>query len=301
MTENNLPVFYQKLKDQLHFALAWDPAGGDFSHWRATARAKLWDLLIQPDDATPFDAQMVEEQDRGGYVAQKIVLSITGNSRIAALLLVPKGRGRSRRRWCCTITAASSTSARRKMIRPWGDDARLASAQAWVDKYYSGRFIGDDLARRGYRRAGDRRAGAGATARTTARSRSRRWPPTCSTSAPPWPAPSRLRMCGRRAGWRRCPEVDKGRVAAIGFSMGAFRAWQVAALTDDGHGRRRSQLDGDAGRADGARQQPAQGPVGLQHAASRHVPLVRLPRRGPRSRHRSRCCSMPARPTRCSR
>ncbi len=28
------------------------------------------------------------------------------------------------------------------------------------------------------------------------------------------------------------PEVDKGRVAAIGFSMGAFRAWQVAALTD---------------------------------------------------------------------
>ena len=27
-------------------------------------------------------------------------------------------------------------------------------------------------------------------------------------------------------------EVDKGKVAAVGFSMGAFRAWQVAALSD---------------------------------------------------------------------
>jgi len=28
------------------------------------------------------------------------------------------------------------------------------------------------------------------------------------------------------------PEVDKAKVAAVGFSMGAFRAWQVAALSD---------------------------------------------------------------------
>jgi dienelactone hydrolase len=26
--------------------------------------------------------------------------------------------------------------------------------------------------------------------------------------------------------------VDRTRVAAVGFSMGAYRAWQVAALTD---------------------------------------------------------------------
>lgn len=36
------------------------------------------------------------------------------------------------------------------MIRPWGDSAKLASAQAWSDKFFSGKFVGDELAKRGY-------------------------------------------------------------------------------------------------------------------------------------------------------
>jgi len=231
VTENNLPVFYQKLKDKLHFALAWDPAGGDFSHWRATARAKLWDLLIQPDDATPFDAQTVEEQDRGTYVARKIDLSITGNSRIAALLLVPKGPGPFPAALMLHDHGGKFDIGKEKMVRPWDDDARLASAQAWVDKYYSGRFIGDDLARRGYVVLatdalgwGDRQNNGPETQQALAANLFNLGSSLAGTIAV---------EDVRAARWlASLPEVDRSRVAAIGFSMGAFRAWQVAALTD---------------------------------------------------------------------
>jgi len=201
--------------------LAWDP----------TARAKLWDLLIQPDDATPFDAQTVEEQDRGTYVARKIALSITGNSRIAALLLVPKGPGPFPAALVLHDHGGKFDIGKEKMIRPWGDDARLASAQAWVDKYYSGRFIGDDLARRGYVVLatdalgwGDRQNNGPESQQALAANLFNLGSSLAGTIAV---------EDVRAARWlASLPEVDKGRVAAIGFSMGAFRAWQVAALTD---------------------------------------------------------------------
>ncbi len=231
VTENNLPVFYQKLKDRLHFALAWDRAGGDFSRWRAEARAKLWDLLIQPDDATPFDARVVEEQDRGDHVARKIVLSITGNSRIAALLLVPKGQGPFPAALVLHDHGGKFDIGKEKMIRPWGDDARLASAQAWVDKYYSGNFIGDDLARRGYVVLATDALGWGGRQNNGPESQQALASNlfNLGSSLAGTIAVEDVRAARYLAS---LPEVDKARVAAIGFSMGAFRAWQVAALTD---------------------------------------------------------------------
>lgn len=231
VTENNLPVFYQKLKDQLHFALAWDPASGDFPQWRATARAKLWDLLIQPDDSAPFDARVVEEQDRGDYVARKIVLSITGNSRIAALLLVPKGQGPFPAALVLHDHGGKFDIGKEKMVRPWADAARLASARAWVDRYYSGNFIGDDLARRGYVVLatdalgwGDRQNNGPESQQALASNLFNLGSSLAGTIAV-----EDVRAARYLAS---LPEVDKGRVAAIGFSMGAFRAWQAAALTD---------------------------------------------------------------------
>ncbi|WP_051249084.1 dienelactone hydrolase family protein [Inquilinus limosus] len=231
VTENNLPVFYQKLKDQLHFALAWDQAGGDFPRWRAEARAKFWDLLIQPDDATPFDAQVVEEQDRGGYVARKVVLSITRNSRIAALLLVPKGQGPFPAALVLHDHGGRFDIGKEKMVEPWGDEARLASAKAWVDKYYSGRFIGDDLARRGYVVLatdalgwGDRQNNGPDSQQALASNLFNLGSSLAGTIAVEDVRAARYLAA--------LPEVDKDRVAVIGFSMGAFRAWQVAALTD---------------------------------------------------------------------
>ena len=50
----NLPVFYQQLKDDLTFPLAWRNARTrSFRQWRRTARAKVEELLWQPADATP--------------------------------------------------------------------------------------------------------------------------------------------------------------------------------------------------------------------------------------------------------
>jgi dienelactone hydrolase len=118
-----------------------------------------------------------------------------------------------------------------KLIRPWYDDARLASAQEWVNKYFSGRFVGDELAARGYvvlsvdaigwgDRSGMTYEGQQALASNFL---------NLGSSLAGLMAREDVRAADLLAG---LPEVDTTRVAALGFSMGAYRAWQVAALTD---------------------------------------------------------------------
>jgi pimeloyl-ACP methyl ester carboxylesterase len=117
------------------------------------------------------------------------------------------------------------------VIEPWYDDVRLASAQAWSVKYFSGRFIGDVLASRGYAvlavdaigwgdRGGLAYDGQQALASNLF---------NLGSSPAGLMAREDARAAAMLAG---LPEVDERRVAAVGFSMGAFRAWQVAALSD---------------------------------------------------------------------
>src|SRR4029450_9317818 len=65
----NLPVFYERLKDDLTFPLAWRNARTrSFPQWRRTARAKVEELLWQPRDATPYRQRTLGEERGDGYV-----------------------------------------------------------------------------------------------------------------------------------------------------------------------------------------------------------------------------------------
>ncbi|NUO46588.1 MAG: hydrolase, partial [Streptomyces sp.] len=116
-----------------------------------------------------------------------------------------------------------------KLVRPWYDDTRLAAAQTWADKYFSGRFVGDELARRGHTVLcldapgwGDR----GPITYDQQQALASNFYHLGSSLAGLM-AREDARAAGFLAG------LNRGRgVAALGFSMGAFRAWQTAALTD---------------------------------------------------------------------
>jgi dienelactone hydrolase len=227
-----LPVYQQALKQRLTFPMAWSQDVHDLPAWRAAGRAKLWELTLQPRDKSPFVPQVIAEQDRGSYVARQLVFNLTAESRVRALLLVPKAAGKHPAALMLHDHGAKFDIGKEKLISTWNDPAREASSQAWAAKSFSGRLPGDALAQRGY-----------VVLATDALGWGDRGPMT--PDAQQALAANMFNLGSSMAGAMAAedvraaaflaslPEVDARRVAAIGFSMGAFRAWQVAALSDD--------------------------------------------------------------------
>ncbi|MEV6350313.1 alpha/beta hydrolase family protein [Actinoplanes sp. NPDC051851] len=227
--DGNLPAFYEQLKEDLTFPLAY--RSGDFRDWKRRARAQFESLLCAPDDRTPFHAEVIDEQPGPGYTRRQLVFDVTRYSRVRATMLIPDGRGPFPAALLLHDHGAKFDIGKEKLIEPWYDDTRLASARAWSEKYFSGRFPGDVLASRGYAVLcvdalgwGDRNGlvydGQQALASNLYYLGSS-------------PAGLMAREDARAAALlATLPAVDPHRIAAVGFSMGAFRAWQVAALSD---------------------------------------------------------------------
>jgi dienelactone hydrolase len=238
VVDGNMPVFAEQLKAELTFPLAWtNRAGGpghhhdDFGAWRRRARAKVEELLWQPEDHTPFDVEIIDEQPRDGYRQRQVLFNVTRHSRVRASMLVPDGPGPFPAALLLHDHGAKFDIGKEKLIEPWYDDTRLASAQAWSAKYFSGGFVGNRLAERGYAvlavdalgwgdRGGLAYDGQQALASNLY---------NLGSSPAGLMAREDVRAAALLAG---LPEVDQRRVAAVGFSMGGYRAWQVAALSE---------------------------------------------------------------------
>jgi hypothetical protein len=228
-----LPAFRSRLADRLTFPLSWlSGTYKSFGSWRKVARAKVMECLSTAPPTASFEPAFFAEQDRGTYVARKVVLNLTADSRVLGCMLVPKGKGPFLAVLLLHDHGARFDIGKEKVIQPWDDrPERIASAREWVDELYGGRFIGDELAKRGYvcfctdALNWSDRGGAGYEGQNAL-------------------AGNLMHLGGSWAGliaWEDLraaeflaarPEVDPRRVAAMGLSMGAFRAWQVAALSD---------------------------------------------------------------------
>ncbi len=232
VVEGNLPAAWQTLKTEMRYPHSWLSGHyKDFTHWQTLSRQMFRTALLTPPSTKPFAAESISKEDRGSYTAEKLALNITDDNRIAALLLMPKSPGPHPAVVLLHDHGSKFDIGKEKLIRPWGDAEKLASAQAWADKFFSGKFIGDELASRGYAVIaidspgwGDRgpmvyeqqqalasnyfnlgRSLAGEVAYEDMRT---------------------VDFIAAHAG------VDGKRVGVLGFSMGGFRAWQLAALSD---------------------------------------------------------------------
>ena len=231
--KGNVPVFTQEVERRQTYPLSWlSGRFKNFAEWRKEAKAKVFDCLLASPPRVTFQPVELGEQDRGNYVAKKIVFQLTGDSRVLAYLLVPKGTGPFPAVLLLHDHGAKFDIGKEKMVEPFADSlTRIQSARAWVDKNYGGRFVGDELAKRGY---------------------------VCfATDALNWSdrggggydgqqaiASNLLNMGMSFAGliaWEdmasadflaSLPEVDTTRIVSLGFSMGSFRSWQVSALSD---------------------------------------------------------------------
>lgn len=232
IVEGNLPGNWQQMKSQTQYPDSWLSGHyTDFKQWQQHARQAFRQSLLTPDSTKPFDAKNIASEDRGGYTAEKLSLNITDDNRIAALMLTPKTPGPHPAIVLLHDHGSKFDIGKEKLIRPWGNAEQLASAQAWADKFFTGRFIGDELAKRGY--------------------------VVIAIDSPGWgdrgpmvyeqqqALASNYFNLGRSLAGEVAYEdmrtvdfiaslksVDSQRIGVLGFSMGGFRAWQLAALSD---------------------------------------------------------------------
>lgn len=232
-----LPVYVEQLKRELTYPLAWGNSDiKDFGRWRTTARKKVFECMMAPPrPAAVFDMRVEAEEQREGYKAQRISFNINAYSRVTAYLLVPDGDGPFPAINALHDHGAHLYIGKEKMIRPFGVEQEVADdANQWAAQLYDGQFVGDFMARHGY--------------------------VVFSVDAPLWGERGReegvdrskydiiagnMMMLGRDLCafmhyddiystdfLATLPFVDRNCIGCLGCSMGAYRSWMLAALTD---------------------------------------------------------------------
>ena len=247
--QGEIPTYVETLKKELTYPMAWGNSPiGNFKKWKKAARAKVFEcMMMPPKAAAAWDMEVLGEEQRDGYKAQKIAFNINAYSRITAYLLIPDGKGPFP-----TVNALHDHGAhlfigKEKMIRPFftpeEQDAPakqvlcqeiLDDADAWARQLYDNQYVGDYLAKHGY--------------------------VVFSADAPMWGERGRkegvdrnkydliagnMMMLGRDLSafmtyddisstefLASLPMVDAKRIGCVGCSMGAYRSWMLSALSD---------------------------------------------------------------------
>lgn len=231
-----LPTFRDQAIERLTFPLGYDPQRWPvFADWRREARAALLRCLLTPPPRADFAPAVIAREDRGSYEARKLVFSISGDCRVPAYLLVPKGKGPFPAVLALHDHGAFFLIGKEKVIRPFDERQKIVdAARQWVDKSYGGRFFGDELAKRGYVVFaadalfwGDRgrKEGVEHTAQQALASNLMQMGMTW-VGVITW---DDIRSAEFLAS---LPEVDPTRIAAMGLSMGCHRTWMLSAASD---------------------------------------------------------------------
>ena len=236
--KRNLPVYADSLIADFDFPLAWGNSDiKDFGEWKKSARQKVFDCMLIPPPAPSngYETKVLFEEQREGYKARKIEIRLSRYYTVPAYVLIPDGKGPFPAVNCLHDHGAHLFIGKEKMIRPLAceDSTVIKDAQEWL-KGYEGQFLGDYLAKNGY--------------------------VVFSADAPMWgergqmEGPKRdtydmiagnMMMYGiDLSAWMtyddiagteylaQMPEVDASRIGCTGWSMGAYRAWMLSALSD---------------------------------------------------------------------
>ncbi|MBX7257167.1 MAG: dienelactone hydrolase family protein [Candidatus Hydrogenedentes bacterium] len=230
-----LPSFNDARVRGMDFPLAWRHAKTSFDDWRCAARAAYLKSLGERPSPAPFNMAVTGSEDRGTYVAQKIALNLSPEERVKAYLLVPKGDGPFPGIIALHDHGAHFSIGKEKVIQPFAEsEERLQDAQKWVDSCYGGKYIGDELAKRGYvvfatdaLYWGDRGRFGGVNYEDQQALAS-----NMSLLGLEWSGKIAWDDVRSAEFVQGLSCVDPDRIGCLGLSMGSHRTWSLAAATD---------------------------------------------------------------------
>ena len=235
----NLPVYADSLIADLTYPMAWGNSKvKNFKKWKRLARKKVFDCMLMPPPppVDGYKAKVLFEEQREGYKAKKIEIQLSRYYTVPAYILIPDGKGPFPAINLLHDHGAHLFIGKEKTIRPLAceDSVVIKDAEEWSAGGYEGQFFGDFLARHGYI--------------------------VLSTDAPRWgergqkegPRRDKYDMIAGNmmmygidlSAWMTyddiaateylasMPEVDSRRIGCTGWSMGAYRAWMLSALSD---------------------------------------------------------------------
>ena len=235
----NLPVYADSLIADLTYPMAWGNSKvKNFKKWKRLARKKVFDCMLMPPPppVDGYKAKVLFEEQREGYKAKKIEIQLSRYYTVPAYILIPDGKGPFPAINLLHDHGAHLFIGKEKTIRPLAceDSVVIKDAEEWSAVGYEGQFFGDFLARHGYI--------------------------VLSTDAPMWgergqkegPRRDKYDMIAGNmmmygidlCAWMTyddisatdylasIPEVDSRRIGCTGWSMGAYRAWMLSALSD---------------------------------------------------------------------
>lgn len=247
--QGEIPTYVETLKKELTYPMAWGNSPiKNFKKWKKTARAKVFEcMMTSPKAAAAWDMEVLGEEQRDGYKAQKIAFNINAYSRITAYLLIPDGKGPFP-----TVNALHDHGAhlfigKEKMIRPFFTPGEkdsptkqalcqeiLDDADAWAKQLYDNQYVGDYLAKHGYVVFSADAPMLGERGRKEGVDRNK-----YDLIA------GNMMMLGRDLSafmtyddisstefLASLPMVDAKRIGCVGCSMGAYRSWMLSALSD---------------------------------------------------------------------
>lgn len=235
-TIKDMPVFYKQLRESLTYPMAWGNSPiKKFDKWKKAAHQVLLDCLSPAPPLTEFAMTVTGKEKRDGYEVRKILFNVSAWSRIPAYLLIPEGEGPFPAVVALHDHGAHFSIGKEKMVRPFGVNKEIAAdAQDWAERCYDGTFVGDELARKGYvvlatdalfwgergRKEGVRYDSQQALAANLLQ------------MGMSWSALITFDDMACARFLASLPEVDKERIGSLGFSMGAYRSWMLAAASE---------------------------------------------------------------------
>ena len=91
--QGEIPAYVETLKKELTYPMAWGNSPiRNFKKWKKAAREKVLECMMTPPKAAAdWNMEVLGEEQRDGYKAQKIAFNINAYSRITAYLLIPDG------------------------------------------------------------------------------------------------------------------------------------------------------------------------------------------------------------------